>query len=540
MSSSVGLLDFFILEASEYLERLDGIVAAAGAGAPDLEAFTGYARRLRGSSTMARLASLSEVAAGIERLGRALRDGALPWDERSRGVLVAAIDDLKILVRAVRMWGSNEERRAQGRAAELIRMVPAASRNLAPTPSAGPGGPQFFITESEEIARTLDIFVVRPTELGSLQAALGRVRALRGIAAIRDYPPLPDVFAAVERAAKTLELGAAAPSAPQLTLFAAAAQLLRRAAGDLRAGTPATAGGFEMQRFIAASAALDESAPSDADRIVPIESLFHPDDGPHLVAAAQTPPTTPGQRFRLEVVSQAEHLRRVVGEARAAFDPASRARLAREMRSALRALGDAARGFGEEGIASFVERVGDAAAALDAAALAEVDEIAALLADPARERDEIGRRVAAAAGHRPPAPSPAAPTMPVGAMPDLSRLTPTLGGIATSQGARPPVPAPAPASAGPRPRSRTPSGDSLKGMLQHGIARIGELHTTPLSEPVPVVDESLVPIDALLYRGRAALDRARAITAEIRAQQVSPSPDTIAELSDLLHLAGTE
>ena len=48
MSSSVGLLDFFVLEASEYLERLDGIVAAAGDGAPDFDAITGYARRLRG------------------------------------------------------------------------------------------------------------------------------------------------------------------------------------------------------------------------------------------------------------------------------------------------------------------------------------------------------------------------------------------------------------------------------------------------------------------------------------------------------------
>jgi hypothetical protein len=217
------------------------------------------------------------------------------------------------------------------------------------------------------------------------------------------------------------------------------------------------------------------------------------------------------------------------------------------MRAALRALGDSARGFGEGGIATFVDRIGDAAASLDAAALAEVEEIAVVLSDPTRERDEIGRRVAEFAGTRPPAPAPAAPTMPRGAMPDLSRLTPTLGGIATAQGARPGVPAPVPAGAAaaaaapaPRARSRTPSGDALKGMLQHGIARIGELHTTPLSAPVPIVDESLVPIDALLYRGRAALDRARAITAEIRAQQSSPSPDAIAELADLLHLAGTE
>ena len=90
MSSSAGLLDFFVLEASEYLEQLDGILAAAGQGPPDLEAFTGFARRLRGSSTMARLSSLSERASGVERLGRALRDGAIGWDATVRGVLVRA------------------------------------------------------------------------------------------------------------------------------------------------------------------------------------------------------------------------------------------------------------------------------------------------------------------------------------------------------------------------------------------------------------------------------------------------------------------
>ena len=531
MSSSAGLLDFFVLEASEYLEQLDGILAAAGQGPPDLEAFTGFARRLRGSSTMARLSSLSELASGVERLGRALRDGAIGWDATVRGVLVAAIDDLKVLVRAVRMWGANEERRAQTRIAELVRWVPPAARSATPTPVAGSGGPLFFITEAEEIARALDAFAVRPADPMALGSALGRVRALRGITAIRDYPPLPEVFAAVERAAKPVELGEMAATAAQLALFGAAAQLLRRASSDLRAGTPATAGGAEMQRFLAASAALEESTPGDADRIVPIESLFHADAGPHVVAAAPTPPTTPGQRFRLEVVSQAEHLRRVVSEARAAFDPASRARLARELRVALRGLGDSARGFGETGIAAFVERIVEPAASLDGGALAAVDEVAVLLADPKRERDEVGRQLADLAGQELPAPAPMGPTMPAGAMPDLSRLTPTLGGLTTAAASHPPPP---------RPRSKTPSGAALKGMLQHGIARIGELHTTPLSQPVPIVDESLVPIEELLYRGRAALDRARAITAEMRAQQSAPSPDAIAELSDLLQLAATE
>ena len=52
---SQGLLDFFVLEASEYTEQLDGALARSAGNAPDLDLFTRNARALRGSATMARV-----------------------------------------------------------------------------------------------------------------------------------------------------------------------------------------------------------------------------------------------------------------------------------------------------------------------------------------------------------------------------------------------------------------------------------------------------------------------------------------------------
>ena len=90
---SQGLLDFFVLEASEYTEQLDGALARSAGNAPDLDLFTRNARALRGSATMARVDGIAKVATGLERLGRGLRDGSIKWSPQLRGAIVAAVDD---------------------------------------------------------------------------------------------------------------------------------------------------------------------------------------------------------------------------------------------------------------------------------------------------------------------------------------------------------------------------------------------------------------------------------------------------------------
>lgn len=116
---------------------------------------------------------------------------------------------------------------------------------------------------------------------------------------------------------------------------------------------------------------------------------------------------------------------------------------------------------------------------------------------------------------------------------------------------------------------RTPTGVELQALLADGIARFSELGDLPLIEqtetpPVPTMHEGVrptvspagaeashargaqpastgseqgvVPIESLLYRGEAALARARAVRDSLRRAD-QPAPDSLAELYDLLDLA---
>src|SRR5438270_5780329 len=101
---AASFLDFFVLEAGKYVEQIDGLLLRATAQGPEPETLQRVARALRGSATMAKLTSFSELASAVESVGRSLRQGTLAWDVPLKAALTAAVDDLKILVRAARAW----------------------------------------------------------------------------------------------------------------------------------------------------------------------------------------------------------------------------------------------------------------------------------------------------------------------------------------------------------------------------------------------------------------------------------------------------
>src|SRR5919202_5742005 len=240
MTAPSGILDFFVLEASEYIEQLDGLVAAGGTGGPNAEAFQRAARALRGSATMARLSGFADLAAALERTGRALRDGSLRWSAALRGAVVGAVDDLKILVRAARTWGEGETRRAAARAAEISGFLPA-ERPSTTAASANPASPAFLAAETANIAAGLELLLTGPADPNASANVMQRLRALRGIAAIRDVPPLPDVLEAADEAVRPLESAGGGLPAANRELVEAAAAVLRDAARSLR--TNASGGG---------------------------------------------------------------------------------------------------------------------------------------------------------------------------------------------------------------------------------------------------------------------------------------------------------
>src|SRR3954468_22198141 len=110
MSEGPGFLEFFILEASDYVEQLDGLLLGGGSGGPDADALQRVARALRGTATMAKIPSFADLAGAVERVGRAMHDGALSWNPALGGALVAAVDDLKILLHSARAWTPSEDR----------------------------------------------------------------------------------------------------------------------------------------------------------------------------------------------------------------------------------------------------------------------------------------------------------------------------------------------------------------------------------------------------------------------------------------------
>ena len=220
--------------------------------------------------------------------------------------------------------------------------------------------------------------------------------------------------------------------------------------------------------------------------------------------------TRPAERFKLEVVSQAEHLRRLVGDARRAADLPSKQRLGHELRAAVRALSRSAGSFGESIVAHSLNALLEGAATLDPLALTGLDEAATLLASRADE--------------------PLAPKI----ADIVRRATPLRG--STPIAAMPAVPAPV---INP-PLVAAPSGAALHDLLGAGLSGLSSLESTPLAEPAEIEDDGVVPIQDLLYRGKAALHRAAQLGQSFRNSGETPNADELAELYDLLELAEAE
>ncbi|HET7564848.1 MAG TPA: Hpt domain-containing protein, partial [Gemmatimonadaceae bacterium] len=276
MSTSATVLDFFILEATEYVDRLDALIGAAGVDGPDGQALARPVRALRGSATMSRQPGIAELAGALERAVQARREGRLTWDASSRAAFVSTVDDLRHLLRHVRDWSGDDDQRVQRRVTELETLAPGRTSSASAMESR-PNG-TYLVSATAELAQALERYADHPMDRAALALAMGRVRTLRGVAAIKDIPPTAEVVDAVERVGKSLELTAAAPSAQQLAVVSSAATVLRRISTELTAHGRPSPDSPEALRFTAALAALDESTDAaDADRVVPIAQLFFGD-----------------------------------------------------------------------------------------------------------------------------------------------------------------------------------------------------------------------------------------------------------------------
>ncbi len=306
MNARMGLKEFFAMEASEYLERLDSVVS--GPGEPDREEFVRLARALRGSALMANEQPIGEVAAGLENLARAVREDRVQWDASNKQIAISAVDDVKILVRAVGEWTAEHEDKAR-RMANVLNSAagsPAAAR--APKEQGLDSGTRAFIArESATVASNLDQTskllqreLPKPDQLEELAKVM---QPLRGLAGLPDLSPLPEILDGVERAVAAAKRGVDDPTDLSL-LFEAAAKALTTAAQEITASGAARPDSPEAREFARRFGAMLDAAGD----VVPIQDLYYDDAGPHILSAG-TQVAAPGRLARLELVAHGEHLK---------------------------------------------------------------------------------------------------------------------------------------------------------------------------------------------------------------------------------------
>jgi hypothetical protein len=445
-----------------------------------------------------------------------------------------------------------------------------AERTAVQSPGTGQTGPSFLAAETANIAAGLEFLLTGPADPNAPTNVLNRLRALRGVAAIKDVPPLPEVLDAADQGLRPIETQQGELTPAHRDLVDAAAAVLRDAARVLRGNAPTgtTAGPLAVSPETSArfEAALGRFADAEAERahVVPVSNLFFDDNGPHVVSSTAQPPTTPSDRFRLEMVGHGEHLRRLIGDARASSDPAAIERSTRGLHRMVTTVRGTAESFGEGSIAATVAALGQSVTALDGPGLAVLTGLADLLSSPGHDsqrlrtelprllagRVERDRLTATETQHpvggelqwlEPPAqgqpssgqatPPARVPPSPIGGPPPIFSGSPSAAEMRPRSTMSPTVPAASPPTA-------SPAGAGLASLLELGIASVEELADRPLSAPVPV-EETLVPIESLVYRGEAAWRRALELRDDLR-RQPTPPRESLEELYDLLDLVTDE
>ncbi len=365
MTQPMGMADFFSMEAGEYLERLDEL--ASPAASPDFQEFHRIARALRGSALMASQQQIAAVAGGLEALARAARDGTLNWDETHRQLAIRAVDDLKVLVRAINGWTDAETVRAQRIASELEQVAGVPTPPESQPQRLDAATRAFIAREGAAVGSALDqaarTLARNPMGVSSLDAVLRATKPLRGIASLSDLPPLPDLLDGIEQAVQEM-MRRTEPMPNPGDAFDAAAKAICRVSREIATAGHADPDAPEAGEFARLLGGLLEMGPD----IIPIEALYHAGGGPHVLSegAAPTLGEAPGQ---LEMVSLGEHLKQAAEDLEGAQSNPQRQLRAHGLAPTLRTLEGAGRGTAK--LAHAVRNaIGGGAAVTDTPALA--------------------------------------------------------------------------------------------------------------------------------------------------------------------------
>src|SRR2546421_1316700 len=376
----LGMTDFFALEAGEYVDRLDGLLQAPAT--PPADDLVPLARALRGSALMASQQPIARAARGFEARARGLREGRRQWDAATKQLATRALDDIKIFVRNAGKWSDADTAKAEALASQLEQLGgrPSAQVRAAEAMGLDAGARAFVAREGAAIASALDragrALRTNPLAHDPLQQVLKAIQPLRGLAALNDLPPLPDLLEGIERAIG--ELNRTTGNPPQgwgdmiAELFQMAATSIAHAAREVAERGRPDPESAEFRRFAGVLVKFLETDQGEGG-VVPIGALYFDDSGPHIVRRG-TSAARPAVLGRVELVSHGEHLKQVADSLERAPSQTQRELRAHTLAGTFRALAGAGGGPLAERVAEFAlagrEAVTSGAAVANAAAFA--------------------------------------------------------------------------------------------------------------------------------------------------------------------------
>lgn len=552
MSSPIGMAEYFAMEAGEYLDRLTALVSKDGAPEPD--ELVRFARALRGSALMANQPIVARSAAGLEAVAKAYRESRRAWDAQLKERCILAMADLRALVRTAGNWSEEETTRGERLALDLESLggiaSPAGPRPTPPStaaPGTDSGVRAFVAREGALTASALDraarALRSSPEAHDPLYAVLRRLQSLRGLAALTDLAPLPDVLESVERAVGELTRMFAPP--PQVAdVFEAAAQALSRCARDVAQSGHATPDAEEARRF---AELLLRAFATEGD-VVSIESLYVDGEKGILqpgTLVKQSPLST------VELVSHGERLCEVADELERAETPTLRDLRLYSTVAALRPLETA---VGEQIPASLGAFAGAARELIAQGGVAPNPEE---FSDCVRQVGGILRGITSAGGsHRPselieslsqrlhkmgapvfrpvyPTPVPAL-ERPVERLSEQDAYVVPIESLLLEE-VRRSVPVQAPKAAVDEPGLAGSFATLARLLAERGTgpASLEELLAGPSITAAPAeTDDAVVNISDLCYRGPSALQRAAVVRQEL--EQVLGSSQDLGRLRPLL------
>ena len=560
MPTPLGPTDFFALEAGEYLERLARL--AATAGGPPAEEFVRYARALRGSALMANQPEITRAAGALEGVARSYREHAREWDNVMAEVVGQAVDDLKVLVRQAQQWGADDSARAErlSRSLESISGRPPEGSRPGPARTRGElnaGVRAFVAREGALVASALDraarSLAADPGARDPLHNILRRMQSLRGLAALADLAPLPELLDSLELAVGDL-LRTWAPPTGIEEVFEAAAQALTRASRDVADLGRPDAEADEAARF----AELLLVRLADDRDVVDIAELCPA--GEESVVRPGTPidPPRPLSLGSVELLTHGEYLAQAADEVERAGTPAQRNLRFFSLTGAL----DSARVGAAVGVGPALAAFGHAvrvsvvtgAAAFDPAAFAGVLRSAGSLirglgpaSDGVQASEDLAELTARLGG------ADQDPIVPIESLAPDEDVVPIESLAPTDQPSA--LTAPTAPTAPPASEDSSLAGSFLtyarlsqEAALSGAVAEeavangAGTRTSVPAKPSAASVDDDVVEITSLLYHGDAALHRAaeirRELTARLRAgATLAAIRPLLDELLDLVPLA---